>query len=273
MPAISNLAPKSSISTSKWFIVLILLFPLLFSGCQADSLPSISAAPDTPSPEPPTAAPATLSPVPPTVTPTLIKTQSKISVPQGKPLAIDGTLSPGEWASALVEPFSDGSELFLMHSDGYLYLGIRASTSGMIGANIFIDRGGEIAVLHTSAALGTAVYEAENGSWQQSQDFVWRCRRTDDSEAAIAERDAFLQEEHWVAANSRMGTPNELEYQIEMTGETLRLAVTFIEASTPDEKIPWPNNLDDDSVMPTPGGMPAQMHFDPDKWATIGASK
>jgi hypothetical protein len=268
----SDLALKSSISNPQWYVALILLFPLLFSSCQTDHPPSISAAPSTPTSAPPTTAPDTPSPAPPTVTPTPIKGKSIISVPQGKPLAVDGRLSPDEWANALVEPFSDGSKLFLMHSDGYLYLGIRASTPGMIGANIFIDRSGEIAVLHTSAALGTAVYETENGSWQQSQDFDWRCRRTDNSEAALTERDAFLQEEHWLAANSRMGTPNELEYQIEMAGETLRLALTFIRASTPDEKTSWPNNLDDDFTKPTLGGLPAQMHFEPNKWATIEAS-
>jgi len=97
-------------------------------------------------------------------------------------------------------------------------------------------------------------------------------RGTFDSEAAQAERAAFLQEEHWVAANSRMGTPNELEYQIEVTNESLRTAVSFIRGSNPNAKIPWPNDLDDDCIKPTPGDMPAQYHFSPDKWATIDMS-
>jgi hypothetical protein len=179
-------------------------------------------------------------------------------------------MSPGEWDSAGVETFSDGSELFLMYSDGYLYLGIRANTPEMIVGNIFINRGDEIAILHSSAALGTALYQKGMGSWQQTQGFVWRCRKTDNSEVAQAERAAFLKEEHWMAANARMGSPNELEYQIEVTNETLRLAVNFIRASNPNVKIPWPNDLDDDCIKPTPGGMPAQLHFSPDRWATIG---
>lgn len=242
------------------FVVLTLLVPLLSSGCQGNNPSSVSATPDSPPSAPPTEAL------------TSSKEQPIISVPQGKPLAIDGTISPGEWGSAGVETFSDGSELFLMHYEGYLYLGIRASTPEMIGGNIFIDRGDEIAILHSSAALGTAVYEKGNDGWQRSQEFVWRCRRTDSSETALAERDAFLRGEHWVAANSRMGTPHELEYQIEMTSETLRLAVIFIRASNPELKIPWPNDLDDDSIKPTLDGMPAQLHFEPDRWATIGIS-
>lgn len=221
----------------------------------------------------------TATPVPtdiPTATPTETSTpltkQSTISVPRGKSPIIDGTMSPGEWDGAVVKSFSDGSELFLMYSDGYLYLGIRAKTSEMIVGNIFIEHGDEIAILHSSAALGTARYQKGMGSWQQTQGFVWRCRSTDNSEAARAERDAFLKEEHWVAANARMGLPNELEFQIEMTNETMRLAVNFLTASNPNVKIPWPPDLNDDCIKPTPGGLPAQFHFSPDKWATLGIS-
>ena len=156
-----------------------------------------------------------------------------------------------------------------MDGEGYMYLGIRATTPEMIVGNIFVDHGDEIVILHSSAALGTALYQKGMGSWQQTQGFVWHCRRTDNSEVAQAERDAFLKEEHWVAANARMGAPNELEYQIEVTNETLRLAVNFIRASNTSVKIPWPSDLDDDCIKPTPGGMPAQMHFSPDTWATF----
>jgi hypothetical protein len=135
---------------------------------------------------------------------------------------------------------------------------------------VFIERGDEIAILHASAALGTALYEQGTDSWQQTQEFVWRCRETSNSEAAQAARAAFLKEEHWVAANSRMGTPNELEYQIEVTAETLRFAVSFLRASDPNVKIPWPSDLADDCIKPSPGGLPAQLRFSPDLWATVG---
>ena len=55
------------------FIALALLIPFRSSGCQESS-------------------------------------PASISVPQGKPLAVDGTVSPGEWHGAAVETFSDGSE-------------------------------------------------------------------------------------------------------------------------------------------------------------------
>ena len=243
--------------TAATLLTLLVLF--LSGGCQG--IPStIDVTVETP-------PPAALTEVPPA-----FEERSIISVPQGRPIAIDGTMSPGEWDAAGVETFSDGGALFLMYNEGFLYLGIRGDSPEMIAANVFIDRGSEIAVLHASAALGTAIYAKGTGAWQRSQDFVWRCRRADDGEAATAEREAFLREERWLAANSRMGTPNEIEYQIEMTDETLRLAVNFVNASATDVKIHWPIDLDDDCVIPTPGGMPPQMDFDPDQWRTIGTS-
>lgn len=231
----------------KVLMALILLAAFPCSGCQQQSSTPTATAPDS----------------------SLLTWQSTISVPEGRPVVVDGTVSPGEWDGARVEVFSDGSELLLMYSEGYLYLGIRASTPEMIAGNVFIDRGDKVAILHASAALGTALYQKGVQSWQQTQDFVWRCRATDSSGAAQAEREAFLHEERWVAANSRMGSPNELEYRIEVTTETLRLAVNFLRALDPNVKIPWPIHLDDDCIEPTPGGLPAQMRFSPDRWSTI----
>jgi hypothetical protein len=168
-----------------------------------------------------------------------------------------------------VETFADGSELLLMYDQGYLYLGIRSNTPEMIVGNIFVNEGEEIRILHTSAALGTAAYQRDAESWQQTQAFNWRCRRTDKSDAAQAERDAFLQDEGWVSINSRMGTPNELEYKIQGSGEPIRLAANLLRSSAPDVKIAWPPDLDDDCIRPTPGGLPAAMQFSTDQWAAI----
>ena len=195
--------------------------------------------------------------------------QISITVPPGMQPVIDGTISPGEWDDAERELFADGSELFLMNNGGYLYLGIRANTPDMIVGNIFIERGDEIYILHTSAALGTAVYRKSADGWQQVRNFSWSCRDTSSSDAAVAERTNFLQTEDWVAANALMGTPNELEYQIEIPDGTLRLAAIFLRASNPNEKIPWPPDLEDDCIEPTPGGFPQNMDFLLERWGTL----
>jgi len=194
---------------------------------------------------------------------------TSVNVPHGSPVFLDGTISPGEWDDAVVESFADGSELLLMYADDYLYLGIRAKSPEMIAGNVFIQRGDEISIMHSSAALGTAIFQRGNDIWQQTQDFIWQCRSTSQSDTAQAERDAFLQQEGWVALNSYMGTPNELEYQIEISEQTIHMAVVYIKASPPYEKIPWPAGLDDDSILPTQGGLPPEMQFSPNLWGII----
>ena len=67
-------------------------------------------------------------------------------------------LSPDEWDTAVTENLTDGSELLLTQDSDYLYLGIRAVTPEVIGANVFVEREGQVRILHSSVALGTAVY-------------------------------------------------------------------------------------------------------------------
>jgi hypothetical protein len=43
-----------------------------------------------------------------------------------------------------------------------------------------------------------------------------------------------------------------------MSEETLHLAVNFIRASNPNEKIPWQPELRGDCVKPTPAGLPPE---------------
>jgi hypothetical protein len=203
---------------------------------------------------------------------TAMPVQLSIPTLEAEVPVIDGTIAPGEWEGAAVEAFADGSELLLAHSDGNLYLGFRSSTQDMIAGNVFVEHDDQIRILHASAALGTAIYLQEGDVWQRTQDFVWRCRDSSQSELAQATRDAFLQEEHWVAANSRMGAPNELEFQIELTGTTLRMAANMIRTTAPSVKVPWPANLDDDCIKPTPGGLPVQLSFSPSQWTSARIS-
>ena len=216
---------------------LLFLISLLLFGCGGTAVPAIETT------------------VPPTIT------------PQTSQPTIDGTLSPGEWDTAVVEYLSDGSELLLMQDNDNFYLGVRSVTPEMIGANVFIADGEQVRILHTSAALGTAVYQQNTDIWQQTQAFHWQCRDTSSSDAAQAERVAYLQENHWVAANSRMGTPNELEYQIEMKDAAPRIAVSVFRSSSPDERAFWPPTLNDDTIRPNPDGLPEKLNLTREQWA------
>ena len=139
----------------------------------------------------------------------------------------------------------------------------------MIAANVFIQSGDEIRIMHSSAALGTAIYQMEGNSWHQTQNFTWTCRSTDFSESALAERADFFQKEDWLAANGRMGTLNELEYQIKIPDQDFKVAVVYIKSVPPYEYIPWPANLEDDSIRQNPDGLPLEMNFSIELWRVL----
>jgi hypothetical protein len=192
-----------------------------------------------------------------------------LTVPVGPAPLIDGTISPGEWDQAWQGKLADSSELFLLHEEGFLYLAVRSSTPDMIVGNVHLQRGDEIFILHTSAALGTGVYQEQEAGWKLIRDFAWCCRMTGQSETARTEREAFLQAEGWTGINSRVGSPNELEYKIELRENELRLALSVLRATETDVKIPWPADLMDDVIRLTPGGLPEWMDFSPEDWVTI----
>ena len=196
-----------------------------------------------------------------------------LTIPQGAPVKIDGILSPVEWNGAYGEPFADGSELLLIRDEEYLYLAIRSATEEMIAANVYTEQNEEIIIHHASAALGTGIYQLGENGWSKIQDFQWQCRATDHSEASKLERSKFLEQEGWLAVNSRIGTPNELEYQIKITGEYLSLAVAFMRTSEPERRIFLPSDLADDTIQPTPGGLPETRIFSPTTWMVLDLSR
>ncbi|HET6444199.1 MAG TPA: hypothetical protein VFI27_06410 [candidate division Zixibacteria bacterium] len=196
---------------------------------------------------------------------------STIFAPQGTPATIDGVLSQGEWDSALPIELANG-ELLLMHADGYLYLGIRSDKLGLGSVCVLADD--EILVMHSSAALGTATYEKAGDEWQKTRDFLWTNREVSNSQQALEERRDHLERENWLASNGLTGRYNEMEYQIAMTGNEVRLAVTYLmspEYTTTDF---WPETLGTGcrNFEPLQSDAPETVFFHPDTWTTVIAS-
>jgi hypothetical protein len=250
-------------------VLILLVVILLGSGCQKTATPEQVDVLPTESP--------TTTPIPPSATPspdlmpspTPTPEYDTLTIPPGPAPEIDGTMDTDEWSAARVEHAADGSEIFFLQADGVLYIAIRGSTPEMIVGNIFIAQQDIIRIMHVSAALGTAVYEREGDAWVQTQDFDWRCRSTSKNESALAERKAFLEEEGWVSTNSRMGTPNELEYHIMLPEGPVNLALNILRSSNVNLKIPYPVDLADDVMSPTPGGLPEEMSFAPETWVLL----
>ena len=108
--------------------------------------------------------------------------------PAGTAPLLDGIMEGNEWAGAYQTHLSDGSDLYLMQDDGFVYVGIAASGADSGVGSLCIAQGGQVKILHSSAALGTAVYEKDGQAWQLIQPFSWRCRGTTDHEADQNER-------------------------------------------------------------------------------------
>ena len=216
-------------------------------------------------------SPSPSTPTSPTTTPPVATTalSTALFVPLSEAPQIDGEMQPDEWDAAITETFADSSQLFLMRDENYLYLAIRSATQEMIAANVYFAKDDTISIHHASAALGTGIYQKEADDWLKTQDFLWRCRATNNSDASIAERDAFLEDEGWLAANSRIGTPNELEYKFKIREENLLLAVVFMRTSEPDLRIYFPIDLADSTTQPTPDGLPETQLFSPDSWLML----
>ncbi len=212
------------------------------------------------------------TPVPPTDTP--VPDGLTIDVPRGNPPTLDGTLSSDEWSGAQKTELAGGGELLLVHDGSYLYLGIRAKANGV--GSICVAQGDEIAILHASMALGTAIYKKVEEGWRRTRNFSWSCRDTIDSPQAQAERIEHLQKDHWLANNMGMGTPEEMEFQIAIPEGSLRLAVTYLEISGlgSDSVVWWPANLDDScrNRHLIEGRAPGMLRFSPEKWITVTAS-
>lgn len=183
--------------------------------------------------------------------------------------AIDGSIEIEEWNRAKVFSFDNGAELYLLISGKHLYLAIQAEAGEMIAGNVFLENDGQVSVLHTSAALGTALYQKQGEGYQMDRDFEWCCRSRVENEASRKAREEFYGEEGWLGINSFLGSQNELEYKILLQDYSGALAVNFIYADGEGEKQVWPVGLDDGVAQPTTGGFPEILEFSIDDWITV----
>lgn len=246
-------------------IVCLLLVACLAACTPVAPAPTAAPTALLPTALPPTAPPPTVTPPPAAVT---------LEVPTGNPPVLDGTMSPGEWDAAHIEKMSDGSELFLMHNGGYLYLAMRNRQPNLdIIGSLCLDRGDEVAILHSSAALGTAVYRAAGDAWERVQAFVWRARQTDNGAAAQAAREEFLESDGWVASLAVMGVPEETEYKIVMPAGGVRLAAVFNQLYARYVAY-WPAGLTDScaTLALVQGNEVDALRFAPESWALLTPS-
>ena len=141
---------------------------------------------------------------------------------------------------------------------------------------VCLDRGDSVAVLHSSAALGTAVYRRAQYGWDLTRTFTWELRDSTMSAAAQQEREAFLQREGWVATIAYLGANTDTEFKIAMPSGRVRLAVIPMSVGQAyRETAWWPGRIADGcrSIALLSGDAPGQLQFAPDNWMTVVAGQ
>jgi len=188
----------------------------------------------------------------------------ELRVPEGSPIAVDGIMELEEWAGALAVEIGERATLRLKHADGFLFIGLE--TQEPVVGNVLLQAGDILSILHSSAALGTALYVRSDGLWQRTKDFVWQCRSRTLTDSAIRQRNAFLEEEGWMASITYMGAGNHLEYRIADAATIERLALVLLPASHPEDAFTWPEELTQDLF---PGPIGAIATIDSREWASL----
>jgi len=188
------------------------------------------------------------------------------SVGRGILPEIDGSIQAEEWKDANVWNLEGGGQLYLLTAGDHLFLAIRALPPGMIVGNVFLSVGNEVKVLHSSAALGTMIFQEDGSSWLKIKDFEWCCRSRVDDTSSREARKALYDRDGWLGANSFLGVENELEYKIRLDGSESALALNYLRADGTAAKQVWPAGLSDGVSWPSEGGFPNLMEFSPEYW-------
>ena len=189
-----------------------------------------------------------------------------LSVPAGIAPTLDGILSQEEWTDALELALSDDTTLYLKHCAGFLYFGVLAAPGAEVVGNTYVARERTVEILHASYALGSALYRFEADRWMLEKPFVWSCRIRAFSDAAIAEREAFLEANGWLATVVNLGVSEQMEYQIAIEGASMRMLFRFDVHRGGQEVLTWPLNTD---VGIDPGPLPQEAALRPETWCDI----
>ena len=189
-----------------------------------------------------------------------------LPVPAGIAPTLDGILSQEEWTDALELALSDDTFLYAKHCAGFLYLGVRAAPGAEVVGNIYVAREGTVEILHASHALGPATYRFEADRWILEKPFVWSCRTLGFSDAAVAERAAFLEANGWLATVVNLGVSEQMEYRIAIEGASMRMLFRFDIHREGQEVLTWPLNT---NAGIDPGPLPREAAFRPDTWCDL----
>jgi hypothetical protein len=195
-----------------------------------------------------------------------------VTPPQGPVMSVDGSLGAEEWQGAWKRSLTGGGEVRMMMRGRRLSVGIQGTDYGL--AHLVLAAGDTAWVLHSSAALGSAVYTRGTEGWVKVKDPTWELRDPTMTPGAIQARESYLEANGWVGSTGRMGREPEREFLLRpeaFGGGPLRLAVVFLPRSPQAQPLRWPDSASDDVVLREllTGPFPLTLQLDPSTWALV----
>lgn len=240
-------------------VILMFVSVLIISGCAGSQLPT-----ETPPPNP-TSVPTS----PPTNTPKPTRpVRPVINIPMGTTPTINGRIEEGEWDVASQQELNDGTLLYLMYAEDSLYLAVDSEVLGTVNVGVLRDE--ELWVLHSSAALGSLVYEPQDDGWKLRKTFKWCCRARSDN----FDFGKLLTDEGWLSTNQFQGDETQTEYLIQIPEEEIILSVTYRYQDDSGAAY-WPDTLAENDLLkftttPQIGDEP---FFSSDMWVRLMVSE
>lgn len=189
-----------------------------------------------------------------------------LTIPAGISPTLDGVLSEGEWDDALILSLAEDTLLYEKYAEGYLFVGVKTEPGAQVVGNVYIAREDRVEILHASHALGPATYHLEEGVWVLEKPFAWSCRTLGFSSSAIAERQAFLETNGWLATVVNLGATEHMEYRIAIEDEPMRMLFRFDVHREAQEMLTWPV---DTAIGLAPGPLPQEAAFCPEEWCEL----
>jgi hypothetical protein len=178
-----------------------------------------------------------------------------------RPPVIDGVLDAGEWHGSTTVTMSDDSSLHWMHTEDVLYVALEGSAVGAV--NLVISTVDETWILHSSAALGSALYVRGDEIWELSHGFDWCCRSATDDSGRLQ----LLDEEGWQANIGFTGDNGIVEYEVTLPWDGAGVAVSYL--TDTETSAFWPADLSSEAREQLVGPPPPERNFNLDEWHTI----
>ena len=105
-----------------------------------------------------------------------------VDIPKGKSITVDGIEIAGEWDDAVHVDFKGGEYIRLKQDGTHLLMSIKGEKGGISSVALHADD--QVAILHASAGLITAIYTRQGENWVQTEEF-----RSERQQLVRAERD------------------------------------------------------------------------------------